>query len=72
MTVKKDYTLKNGDILEFRSNVGAAPKYFKHGEEITIADYYFYLTEDNAEKNMEVINAAQKSYFAVLKRFFFR
>ena len=70
MTVKKDYTMKNGDILEFRSNVGAAPKYFKNGEEISMSDYYFYLTEDNVDKNIEVIQASQKTFWTVLRKIF--
>lgn len=72
MTVKKDYTMKNGDVLEFQSNVGAAPKYFKNGEPITMADYYFYLTEDNVEKNMEVVTTAQSTYWTLLRKFFGR
>ena len=68
MTVQKDYTMKNGDILEFRSNVGAAPKYFKNGEEISMSDYYFYLTEDNVDKNIEVIQASQKTFWTVLRK----
>ena len=70
MTVQKDYTMKNGDILEFRSNVGATPKYFRNGEEITMSDYYFYLTEDNVEKNIEVAQAANSTYWTLLRRFF--
>lgn len=70
MTVQKDYTMKNGDILEFRSNVGAAPKYFKNGEEISMSDYYFYLTEDNVDKNIEVIQASQKTFWTVLRKIF--
>ena len=70
MTVKKDYTMKNGDILEFHSNVGAAPKYFRNGEEISMSDYYFYLTEDNVEKNLEVIQVAQKTTWQVFRNFF--
>ena len=64
--------MKNGDILEFHSNVGAAPKYFRNGEEISIADYYFYLTEDNVEKNLEVVQVAQSTYWTLLRRFFGR
>ena len=62
--------MKNGDILEFHSNVGATPKYFRNGEEITMADYYFYVTEDNVEKNMEVFQASQKTYWTLLRKFF--
>ena len=72
MTVQKDYTMKNGDILEFRSNVGATPKYFRNGEEITMADYYFYVTEDNVEKNLEIAQTANSTYWTLLRRFFGR
>jgi hypothetical protein len=72
MTVKKDYTMKNGDILEFRSNVGATPKYFRNGEEISMVDYYFFLTEDNTEKNLEVVQTANKTYWTLFRKFFSR
>jgi hypothetical protein len=70
MTVKRDYTMKNGDILEFRSNVGATPKYFRNGEEISMVDYYFFLTEDNTEKNMEVVQTANKTYWGLMRKLF--
>jgi hypothetical protein len=70
MTTKKDYTMKNGDILCMKTNVGASPRYFKNDGEISMADYYFYLTEDNVEKNLEVVQAAQSTYWTLLRKFF--
>ena len=39
MTVHNRFFLKNGDLLEFKSNVGAAPKYLLNGNLITKEKY---------------------------------
>ena len=70
MTTSNDYQLKGGDILCIKTNVGASPRYFLNDKEITMSNYYFYLTEDNVEKNMEVIQTAQKTTWQVLRNFF--
>jgi hypothetical protein len=70
MTTYKGTPLQNGDILSMKTNVGASPRYFLNDTEITMSDYYFYLTEDNVEKNLEVIQAANSTYWTLLRKFF--
>ena len=69
MTVYKATELKNGSILKMESNVGATPRYYLNDKEITVMDYWFHLTEDNVEKNMEVIESAQKTTWTMFKSF---
>jgi hypothetical protein len=70
MTTYKGTPLQNGDILAMKTNVGASPRYFLNDKEISIADYYFYLTEDNIEKNLEVVQSANSTYWTLLRKFF--
>ena len=69
MTVYKATELKNGSILKMESNVGATPRYYLNDKEITVMDYWFHLTEDNVEKNIEVIESAQKTTWTMFKSF---
>ena len=58
MTTHKGTQLKNGDILELRTNPGAAPKYFLNDKEIDMIDYWYYLQDDQYEKTREILEAA--------------
>ena len=72
MTTYKGTNLKNGDILSMKTNPGAAPIYFLNDKQISMVDYYFYLTEDNVEKNLEIVQTANSTYWTLLRRFFGR
>ena len=70
MTTHKGTQLKNGDILELRTNPGASPKYFLNDKEIDMIDYWYYLQDDQYEKTKEILEANRKTAWTLLRKFF--